>query len=318
MKMSETKKSYWQILQEIPVSINVTYGDAFIPSQWDNTLEKLSTLASCGHKGAVMIGSKYPITDAQLEKIKKINEDVWIFIAITGIDDCCVFSTKEYEEYYLRVSKHLKNVVCAIRPIIPHRNDNMETLLPLIQMVGKGRKMLTYGGYKDTQVIGNPQYRNELLFNSIEQECEKYSIICREKSVCLVCAVTDIDCFVHSKAAPINLDLIEALGYKFHMENGQLIVTGYKGSTHLSKGDISFIRMLSRSSLVSGNISSPFQILSLRINDKPLVSTSSWFNWTRQTHCEVGCDFCSANYDSKLRLNLEEFGCNPTDLIEIL
>jgi hypothetical protein len=194
----------------------------------------------------------------------------------------------------------------------------METLMPVIQMVGRGRKMLTYGGYKDTKILGNPQYRNEELFSQMEHECENNSILCKEKSVCLVCDVTGIDCFVHSKAAPINLELIEAFGYRFIVENGQLKVTGYKNSNDLSKGDISFVKMLSRSSLVSGNISSPFQILSLRNNDLPLVSTSSWFNWTRQTYCDVKCDYCSADYDSKLRLNLEHFGCNPTDLIEIL
>ena len=316
--MSEKRESFLKILSEIPVSINVTFGDALMPRQWDNTLMKLRTLASCGHRGPIMIGSKYIVSDAQLEEISRIKEDVWLFIAITGIDDCCIFTTKEYEDYYLRASRYLKNVVCAIRPIIPHRNDNIETLLPVIQTVGKGRKMLTYGGYKDTKIVGYPQYRNEDLFNRLEQECKKKSILCKEKSVCLVCAANGIDCFVHSKSAPINHDLIEAFGYRFNMENGQLIVTGYKDSDFLSKGDISFIRMLSRSSLVSGKISSPFQILSPRLNDTSLVSTSSWFNWTRQTYCDVRCDYCSADYDSKIRLDLEHFGCNPTDLIEIL
>ena len=303
---------------EIPVSINASYGDAFQPLLWNDTLNKLSILASCGHKAPVMIGSKYIITDAQFEEIKKINQDVWLFIAITGLDKCCSFSMKEYEEYYLKACGHLKNVVCAIRPIIPKRNDNMETLLPVIQMVGKGKKMLTYTGFKNSSIVGCPQYRNEPLFNLIEQECHKHSILCYEKSVCIVCAINQTDCFVHCKTEPIHLDLIKALGYDFHVENGQLIVTGYNGNNYLSKGDISFIRMLTKSSLVSGNISSLAQILSFRIDNIPLVSTSSWFNWARQTNCVVGCDYCFAGYDSKTRIDLEYYGCNPPDLTKVL
>ena len=316
--MEEIKNSFWQCLLEIPVSINASYGDAFQPLQWNDTLNKLSILASCGHKGPVMIGSKYIITDAQFEEINRINQNVWLFIAITGLDKCCAFSMQEYEEYYFRACRHLKNVVCAIRPIIPMRNDNMDTLLPVIQMVGKGRKMLTYTGFKDSSIAGSPQYRNEPLFNFIEQKCREYSILCFEKSVCIVCAVNQTDCFVHCKTIPINLDLIEAFGYKFNIDNGQLIITGHKNNNNLSKGDISFIKMLSKSSLVSGNISSLSQILSFRIDNTPLVSTSSWFNWARQTNCIVGCDYCFAGYDSKTRIELDYYGCNPTDLIKIL
>ena len=316
--MSEIENSYLQCLKEIPVAINTSYGDAFQPSQWADSLKKLHTLVSCGHKGPVMFGSKYIITDAQLEDIAGIHQDVWLFIAITGLHESKLFSMEEYEEYYLRACKRIKNVVCAIRPIIPQKNDNIETLLPIIHMVGKGRKMLTYSGYRDPQILGSPKYRNELLFNLIQQACKDHSILCKEKCACMVSAVNKTDCWIHGKTAPMHLDLIKALGYKFYMEDEQLILTGYKDNHYMTKGDISFLRMISKSPFISGNISSPSEIISVRIDDHPLVCTSSWFNWAQQTYCAIECDYCFAAYKSKTRIDLENFGCNPTDLMKVL
>ncbi len=316
--MTETKKYYKHILSEIPVSINSNYGDAFQPSQWDDTLKKLRILTECEHKGSIMIGSKYIITDSQLEEINKINPDVWLFVSITGIEGSCCFSMSEYEEYYYRACKYLKNVVCVIRPIIPCRNDRIELLLPIIKMVGKGKRMLTYGGFKDPKITGSPQYKNENLFNRIEYECKKNGIVCTEKTVCLVNAINHTDCFVHCKTKPKHLNLIQALGYRFYIKDEKLIMTGYKDSDCLSAGDISFIKMICKSSLVIGDVKSQSQILSIRINNTPLVCTSSWFNWARQIDCAVKCDYCFASNEVESRIDLEYYGCNPIELINIL
>ena len=191
-------------------------------------------------------------------------------------------------------------------------------LMPIIKMVAKGDQMLTYGGFKDPKISGSPQYRNENLFNHIEYECRKNGIFCNEKTVCLVNAVNHTDCFIHCKTKPKHLNLIKALGYKFYIKNEKLIITGYKGSDYLSAGDISFIKMICKSSLVIGDIKSQSQILSIQVNNTPLVCTSSWFNWARQTDCVVNCDYCFAGNEVESRIDLEYYGCNPIELINIL
>lgn len=45
----------------IPISINDTYGDPFIPSQIDNTIEKLKSLES--HKMPICIITKAPYNE---------------------------------------------------------------------------------------------------------------------------------------------------------------------------------------------------------------------------------------------------------------
>lgn len=316
--MYEIKRKYLQTLSEIPVSINSNYGDAFQPSQWSDTLNKLSILTECGHRGNIMIASKYIINNTQLEEINKINPNVWLFISITGIDDSCCFTMKEYNEYYYRACKRLKNVVCVIRPIIPNRNDKIEYILPIIKMVSKGRRMLTYGGFKDPQIPASPQYRNEHLFNLIDCECKKNSVYCTEKTVCLVNAINHTRCFAHCKTKPINVELVKAFGYRVNIKDGKLIITGFRDSDCLSAGDISFIKMISKSSLVTGDVKSKSLILSFRANDIPLVCTSSWFNWARQTDCVVKCDYCFASNEVKTRIDLENYGCNPIELISLL
>lgn len=317
--MTDMKKSiYLDYLKEIPVGINPSYGDAFQPSQWNNTVDKLKTLTRSGHTGPIMIGSKYIITDAQLAELKNIKPDIWLFIALTGLNETKLFTYEQYEDYYLRASSCLTNVVCAIRPIIPNQNDMIDSLLPIIRLVKEGRKMLTFGGYRDPNTPGSPKYRNEGLFTQIKERCEEYGILCKEKCACMVSAVNGTDCWIHGKSAPAHLDLIEALGYDLITKDKIVEVTGYKGNEQVTKGDLSFIKMVSKSPLISGKLSSFSEILSFKINMTPLVCTSSWFNWASQKYCEVNCNYCFANYKSKVRIDLDEFGCNPADLLTII
>lgn len=311
-------KRYTDILSEIPVSINSNYGDAFQPTQWDDTINKLQKLSESSHKGPVMIGSKYIISDLQLQELKNINPDVWIFISITGIENSCRFSFSEYCDYYKRACKILKNVVCVIRPIIPLRNDKHSILLPIIEMTAQGRKMLTYGGFKDPKADGSPQYRNEDLFSWIENECRKRSICCTEKTVCLVNEINHTNCFHHCKTMPINLDIISDFGYNYEFDGEKIIVSGWNGISKVTSGDISFIKMLCKSSLVVPKHLYKSLVLSIKLGDTPLVCTSSWFNWATQKHCVVKCDYCFAGENVDTRIDLDYYGCNPIDLLSVL
>ncbi len=305
-------------LMKLPVAINSSFGDAFQPSQWNDTINKLKSLKATSHKGPIMIGSKYIISDSQLEQLKKINKNLWLFIAITGLNESDMFSFNDYKKFYLRACSHFENVVCAIRPIINGQNDTMKKILPIIQLVSKGNKMLTYTGYRNPKIPGSPKYSDIKLFNNIEKACSEYGVTTKQKCSCIVSEKTNRACWVHSTGTPKNLELLKLLGYNFTIIEKSIKVLDYNGNPNITKGDISFIKMICESSLVSGQIKSYSEILSLKIDKKPLVATSSWFNWSRQTICDIDCFYCFANYNSKVRIDLPEFGTNPTLIIESL
>ncbi len=125
-------------LSEIPVSINGNYGDSLQPSQWQDTLSKLKSLKKSGHKANIMVPTKYVMNSEQMNIIKTEFPDVWIFFAITGLNESKLFSTEDYLRSYEKLCENLNNVVCSIRPIVKGMNDNMSTLLPILERVSKG------------------------------------------------------------------------------------------------------------------------------------------------------------------------------------
>lgn len=312
------KLQLFESLKTIPIAINVSYGDAFQPSQWNDTLTKLDSLQKTGHSGPIMVGTKYIISDKQLDYLSSLYPKIWLFISITGLNETNLFTFKEYGEFYIKACTKINNVVCAIRPIIPFKNDSLEILSPIIDLVADGGKKLTYTGFRDSQIQGSPKYFNDKLFNQINELCAKKNILCKEKCACIISAAIKEPCPVHSKSSPINIELIKALGYNFSLNENGLNLLGYKNSLTITKGDLSFIRILSKSSFIY-NYNSPSEILSLKTkNYKYLVCTSSWFNWSKQVYCDVNCSYCFANYNSKVRIDLDDFGCNPTFLIDDL
>lgn len=312
-------KGFCRSLEQIPIAINSSYGDALQPNQWKNTLSKIEKLHNSGHKGEIMIGSKYIISKNQLDILSKNFPSIWLFYAITGLGESKIFSMQDYQKAYLSTCDKMKHVVCAIRPIIPDRNDKIEKLISIIEMVQKGRKLLTYTGYRDPEKPGSKKYNDPILFEEIENNCMIRDITVKTKCACIVAKVTNKLCVVHDfRKQPENLNLLSHLGYKFIVDEDKLILYANSSSKIITKGDLSFTRMITNYQTVSNN-ASPSEILSINLkNNKKLVCTSSWFNWAMQTKCEIGCDYCFANYNSKVRINLSDFGCSPVDILDEL
>lgn len=305
-------------LSNIPVSINGNYGDSLQPSQWKDTLFKLESLHGSNHKGAIMIPTKYIISDEQLNIIAENFPNVWIFIAITGLNETKLFSLDEYLESYLKICSKLKNVVCAMRPIVEGQNDNLETLLPIMNTVKDGNRLLTYTGYRDPSIKGSQKFENENIFTEIEQFCKLNNITVERKCACMVSAVTNQPCHIHDDGVPQNIDLLKMLGYDLEVINNKVKILGFKNDFKISKGDVSFVQLLSKSKPLHNGYENS-EILSINLKDnKKLVCTSSWFQWATQTSCRVGCWYCFADYKSDVRINLPNFGCNPKDILELI
>jgi len=112
------------------------------------------------------------------------------------------------------------------------------------------------------------------------------------------------------------LKLLKIFGYRFIVNDGVLILKGFSGSERVTRGDVAFARIVT-GGMVTTNNPIISEILSIRYNkNKRLVCTSSWFSWARQQSCIINCDYCFGSYESKVRVNLDEFGCDPLRLAE--
>ncbi len=265
-----------------------------------------------------MIPTKYVITDNQLEIISKHFPKVWIFIAITGLNETKLFSLNDYLESYAKMCSKLDNVVCAVRPIVKGENDNMVTIAPILEAVKQGNKLLTYTGFRDPSLPGSEKYVDEALFDQIENYCMHNEIVVEQKCACIVARVTKQKCHIHNDGLPTNLDLIQALGYEIELESDRINILGFRGNGEITKGDYAFIQMITRSTPKKREYEFS-EILSIRLeSDLRLVCTSSWFQWANQIACRVGCWYCFADFKSDVRINLPHFGCNPKDILTIL
>lgn len=311
MKLEEIKS----VLQSLPMSINGFYGDAMQPTQWNDTVSKLEELKRSGHSGDIMVPTKYIMTDEQIKILSNNFPDVWVFYAITGLEEKYLLA--DYEKSYSKLCEAIDKVVCVIRPIIPNKNDSFKVINPILEMVKRGNKLLTYTGYRDPNMIGSKKHQNTELFDEINSYCKTNDILSKEKCVCMVAAYNNSSCHIHDKSSIINADLIKALGYEITVVDDKLYLHNHKNSNQLSKGDIAFVNILTKSKPIASNFTQS-EILSFDINGKKLVSSSSWFSWARQIPCIIGCDYCFADFKSNVRIELDEFGCNPIELLNII
>jgi hypothetical protein len=307
------------VLQKLPISINGWYGDALQPSQWDNTLLKLENIYDKGHSGPIMVPTKFVASKGQIDILSRNFPNVWLWWAITGLHESSLFTFSDYQESYIYSSENLENTVCAIRPIVPGRNDSMEILLPILRMVNNGNKRLTYTGYRDPKLAGSKKYTNEDLYKQIRNFCDEHGIMAQQKCACMVAKITNTPCIVHNNGKPQNLEFIKRLGYEIERNGNSIKLLGFKQKRLLTKGDLAFIRILSKSQPKHGEINNS-EILSLSLSETntPLVCSSSWFAWARQAKCIIGCDYCFADYSSPVRVVLDDFGCNPIDIVTSL
>lgn len=309
--------SYLSNIQKLPVAINNYFGDPFQKNQWIDTIDKLVQLQDSNHKGEVCLITKVLFTKAQIDLIKKINPNVWIFFSITGLKEYELLKIENIEKMYLYACENLANVVCYIRPIIPNQNDNIEVIGKILKIAQKGNKLAVVGGYKD---IGNinesDNYSNIELDAQIQEYSKMLGVKVFNKTSCCVSAVTNQHCATHANILmPKNIELIKSLGYPISIEEKNITLSENYGWT---KGDYNLIRMLSQKQpVLDFSKINQTRFLSIKsITNSPLVCTSSWFCWVRQTKsCVPDCWYCSARNNNDYDF-IKNFGCNPINLLQ--
>lgn len=309
-----------QCLLNIPITVNGSFGDAFTPAQWENTLSKLRYLKAQHHQGEVHVSSKYVLTDSQLDELQSIFPDMWIYCGITGLNESTVVSDEERYDHYLRVCKRFPKTVISIRPVIPGKNDSLESVNKLIELAKRGRGLMQQGGFKNIEDIRGLREDDHCFEHIVEEMCKKKGVIITSKCSCMQHLVVGTNCSIHTDKEPENLDVLAAFGFDFDVTDGIVVVKGFRGSGKITKGDVNFCNHIIQSNRIKREWDHPKQKMQvLGPNGQHIVVTSSFYNWSRQMDsCLINCFYCMARPGAQTSLTAGDFGCSPLDLAEVL
>ncbi len=317
METEHIREAVKDALLRLPIAVNTNYGDAFQPSQWDNTIEKLEKLKADGHQGEVMISSKWALSDEQIAELHAVNPNVWLAIGLNGTDETPRFSMEERIDAYLRVCQTFDRVFLTLRPIIPGRNNTMDVLLPMVEVAARGNKILHHGGFRDPYTPGYKKYVYPELRAELEAACAERGVKCFPKTCCLVADYKGIPCPTCSDSEPQHVDVLRALGYQLEMdENGAVRLLGFRGGDVVTKGDVCFARHICQTARVSRTQNDYHEKMSMTGPDgQTLICTSGWFGWSREWYaCEIGCDYCFVRPGLPIHYDAGDAGCSPLDL----
>ncbi|MDR1092188.1 MAG: hypothetical protein LBL79_14035 [Prevotella sp.] len=306
-------------LANLPITINTTFGDPFQPNQWENTLNKFKYLKQQNYQGEVEVSTKWILSDEQIDVLYSVDPDIWIICGVTGLNEGKGVSLQDRFDNYLRICKRFKKTVLNIRPLIPGKNDSMTVLTPIIEVVAKGRGYLKHGGYLDPLDANSKKTNYDSLKNEIRSLCTKLRINDAPRCSCIVTDVTGKINSTFEESDPKNLDVLEALGFNFETDNGYVKLTGFRNSGKVTKGDVSFARLIIESSHILDNWTDSHQYMQMKgPNGQTLVCTSSWFHWAREVECVINCYYCHVRPGTEIYFESGDSGCSPIDLYDAL
>lgn len=313
------KKRIRTCLSNLPITINTSYGDPFQPDQWENTLNKIKYLKEQNYQGEVEVSTKWILSNEQIDELYHANPNLWIMCGITGLNEGKGVTLEDRFDNYLRLCKRFKRTVLNTRPLIPNKNDSMDILTPIIEVAAKGNKLLKHGGYLDPSNSKNKKTKYDELRKEIHSLCVKLGVDDGPRCSCIVTDVTGKINSTYEDSEPKNLDVLKALGFDFEIENGFVKLIGFRNSGIITKGDVSFARLIIESSHIFDNWTDSHQYMQMKgPENQTLVCTSSWFHWAREVPCQVGCWYCHVKPGTAIYFVAGDSGCSPIDLYSML
>ncbi|TDC79017.1 hypothetical protein [Streptomyces hainanensis] len=292
----------------LPISVNDTYGDPFIPEQIENTTAKLASLSD--HNAPIAIFTKAGYSSRVLERLGAVThiDRAVIFYSLTGLDEGGI-SFEERVRMIAALKRLFPNTLVFTRPIIRNRNDDPGTLRRLSEVAAAHTGLLVLGGLHDAK-------KRKKIENSVEDQliayCDELGVKTFHKTSCAAAWLHGRDCWVHDLKGPRNLDVLVSLGYEFGVTDGRVVLE--QGTT----GDINFIRMITSSEVFVHNLVSNYNLLTLPSGKRKLESTSSWFAWSENIDTCLDCNYCiikQIEYLKKMRVRI---GVHPSRLPEIV
>ncbi|MER6738966.1 hypothetical protein [Streptomyces puniciscabiei] len=294
--------------QTLPVSVNDTYGDPFIPEQVDNTIVKLRELR--WHRAPIAIFTKAGPDAAVLDKLRSVADvsQVVVFYSLTALDEGGI-SFDDRVVMIRELRQIFPNTLVFTRPIIRGLNDDPKTLQKFVDVAAEHTGLLVLGGLHDP-------YKKKKIQRPVEEllveYCDAAGVKCFHKTSCAGAYIHGMECWVHDLSAPRNLDAVSAMGYEFDIIDDSLVLQ--QGTT----GDINFLRMLCRSDVYIEELKSNYNLLTVPAGDHKLEATSSWFAWSENIETCLDCSYCiikQIEYLKKMRVRI---GVHPTRLPSVV
>ncbi|HEY8455248.1 MAG TPA: hypothetical protein VIL34_06620 [Actinopolymorphaceae bacterium] len=294
--------------RRLPVSVNDTYGDPFIPEQIDNTAFKLRALEE--HEAPIAIFTKAGYDAHVLSVLAKLPNasNIVIYYSLTALDEGGI-SFDERLHVIKALTEIFPHTFVFTRPIIRKKNDDPATLRMLAEAAAEYTGRLVLGGIHDSKK------RKQLDFSVEEQllgYCDELGVKAFFKTSCAAAWAYARPCWVHDLGPPRNLDAMVTLGYQFAAnQRGVFLEAG-------TTGDINFVRMLTGADVYVQRLLSNYNILTIPTGDRKLEATSSWFAWSENIDTCLDCSYCiikQIEYLKKMRVRI---GVHPTRLPEII
>ncbi len=304
-RVERESTNWWDLL---PISINDTYGDPFIPEQVENTVMKITRLMD--HRFPLAIFTKAGYDRAVLQKLRAIaaNDRVVVFYSLTGLNEGGI-SFGERLAMIDGLRDIWDNVVVFTRPIIRNRNDDPALLQRLVDVAAAGTKLLVMGGLHD-------RYKNKLLEFAIEdlltEMCDQQGVKCFHKTACCAAYLHRRSCWVHDMTGPHNLEVARQLGYRFAIIENRVVLD------RASTGDLNFLRMLVRAGVYAARLISNYNLLTIPSGEQKYEATSSWYAWSENIDTCLDCDYCIIKQIEYLKRMRVKIGTHPSEMVEIV
>jgi hypothetical protein len=294
--------------RSLPVSVNDTYGDPFIPQQIDNTIAKLTALQR--HRAPIAIFTKAGFDERVLSALAgvPIKEKVVVFYSLTGLDEGGI-SFEERVRFIIALKQIFPNTLVFTRPIIRNRNDNPDMLRRLADVAAAYTGALVLGGLHDAKKRKTIEMPVE---DFLIDYCNELGVPTFHKTSCAAAWLHGLACWMHDLGKPCNCDVLAQLGYDFSVSDHTVVLR--RGTT----GDINFIRMISGAEVVVETLISNYNLLTFPTGMRKLESTSSWFAWSENLDVCLDCNYCiikQIEYLKKMRVRI---GVHPTRLPQIV
>lgn len=296
-------KEWWK---NIPVSINNAFGDPFTELQIEDTIYKLNSLQSQNAPYSVI--TKAVINDEIYNKLKQVktSKNLVVIYSLTGLDEGG-FSFEERVNTIHKLKEIFGEVIVLVRPIIPGKNDDLETLEKIVLVAKSVSNRLITGA------IHNEFKRKKVdadVREMLVQLCEKHGVKYYHKSSCAAADISNNPCWMHDLGKPINLDVVKELGYNFTLdENGGICLD------KATVGDLNFLRMITKSYITAKEIISGYNILSISSDMQTYEVSSSWFSWSRNRRCSINCNYCIIHSIEYLNED-KTIGVHPSEIMD--
>ncbi|MBW4085043.1 hypothetical protein [Paenibacillus sp. S150] len=203
-----------------------------------------------------------------------------------------------------QLSKCFGHVIILVRPIIPGRNDQYKNLERIVDVAKNTSGRLITGAIHDEFKRKNV---NENVKERLVELCVKNGVRYFHKSSCAAAEITNSRCWMHDLDRPVNLDVVKRLGYEFTLVDGRVCLR------YATVGDLNFIRMITKSYILTENFLTGYNLLSISNEDYKYEVSSSWYSWSTNTFCEINCDYCIIHSIEYLD-NECEIGVNPSQI----